>query len=71
MLEINGQRFQEGDVVRFERAGLPKNRTRDYTITAVTGAGIEASAGGFSYGFTKATATRIGITHSPTSRNED
>lgn len=71
MIELNGQTFKQGDIVRFESASLPDNRGRDYTITNVTDGWIEASAGGFHYGFTKATAIRIGITHSPASRNED
>ncbi|MFJ3283378.1 hypothetical protein [Streptomyces halstedii] len=66
MIEINGQTFEEGDTVRFERATLPQNRTRDYRITAVTAHGIEATANGFSYEYTAATASRIGISHRTT-----
>ncbi|MGV2914753.1 hypothetical protein [Streptomyces alfalfae] len=61
-ININNQVFRKGDTVRFETVTLPENRQRDYQITAVTAAGIEASAGGFCYGFTSATAARIGIT---------
>lgn len=70
MIEINGQSFKVGDTVHFARATLPDNRVRDYRITAVTDAGIEAAAGGFTYSFTRATATRIGITHAA-DRDED
>lgn len=63
MLEINGERFREGDTVRFPLAPLPENRVRRYQITAVTPGGIEARAGEFTYGFNVATAKRLGITH--------
>ncbi|MFD7973941.1 hypothetical protein [Streptomyces clavifer] len=62
MVEISGQAFEEGDIVHFEIATLPENRTRDYTITAVTPHGIEVRSSDFRYRFTFATATRIGIT---------
>jgi len=63
MAEINGEVFEQGDVVRFERATLPQNRDRNYRITAVTPAGLEVSAGGFDYEYTRANAARLGITH--------
>ncbi|MEU7322706.1 hypothetical protein AB0465_40660 [Streptomyces griseoviridis] len=66
MLEINGERFTEGDTVRFPLATLPDNRTRDYLIAAVSPDGIHASAGQFAYGLTRATAEQLGITHAPT-----
>ncbi|MFD7866962.1 hypothetical protein [Streptomyces sp. NPDC059783] len=63
MVDLNGQTFEEGDTVRFVRATLPQNRTRVYEITAVKSHGIEATTGEFTYEYTFATATRIGITH--------
>ncbi|MFD6334866.1 hypothetical protein ACFWGI_35555 [Streptomyces niveus] len=63
MVEINNQTFKEGDIVRFENATLPESRHRKYEINRVIPGVIEASANGFDYQFTLATAARIGITH--------
>ncbi|WP_030757289.1 hypothetical protein [Streptomyces sp. NRRL F-5135] len=65
MIEINSQSFQVGDFVHFEAATLPENRKRDYRITAINAHGIEVRCGDFVYGFTRATAARLRITHAP------
>ncbi|MFG3046290.1 hypothetical protein ACGFZR_15340 [Streptomyces sp. NPDC048241] len=67
MVEINGQVYEEGDVVHFERATLPVNRQRDYEITALVGSEIVTTTtvgdNAYEHRFSREAAAHIGITH--------
>lgn len=61
MIEGDAQVFEEGDVVRFERASLPQTRERNYVITAVGFDYVEVSACGFDYRYRLADTDRLGM----------
>lgn len=60
-----GQTYQVGDIVHFTNATLPANRTRDYEITATHPDGINVTASGGDYFFTRDQAEHLSITKKP------
>lgn len=71
MTTINDQEFAVGDTVNFGQATLPRNRDRDYRITAISADGIKVEThGGSPYTYSLADATRLGITRAQNSTGE-
>ncbi|MGC5534238.1 hypothetical protein [Streptomyces sp. SR-10] len=60
-----GQTYRVGDIVRFEKANLVTNRTRDYEITATYPDGISVTSEGHYYFLPHEQANRLGITKKP------
>ncbi|MFH8531520.1 hypothetical protein ACH4GE_24255 [Streptomyces tendae] len=63
VFEIDGQRYEAGDRVRFPRAATRKDRDRTYEITEAGAGGITAEADGCRYQLSRGDIAAIGITH--------